>query len=205
MLSLISISFRAPGASLWMTVKLHCFWKLVDHKENCTFDESGVMGWCSGGLASHRGALQLAPLSGKRSAENDKGWKQTSFFFLHLAQTKFQKEKKKKRKTLCQEHSKEPCLYLKSSCREPLGYMASVCWTEWADTYRFWTRQRCTDNVSTIPSPHFRTISRCIIYCIYSCAMLSGHKIIHLCNLGAKSITKGSDGTGTVIHLHLCI
>ena len=53
----------------------------MDHKENCTFDESGVMGWCSSGLASHQGALQLALVSGKRSAENDKGWKQTFFFF----------------------------------------------------------------------------------------------------------------------------
>lgn len=53
----------------------------MDRKENCTFDESGVMGWCSGGLASHQGALQLALVSGKRSAENDKGWKQTFFFF----------------------------------------------------------------------------------------------------------------------------
>lgn len=76
-----------------MTVKLHCFRKLVDHKENCTFDESGVMGWCSGGLASHRGAPQLALVSEKRSAENDKGWKET--FFFHLAQTKFQEEEKK--------------------------------------------------------------------------------------------------------------
>lgn len=33
------------------------FWKLVDRKENCTFDDSGVMGWNAGGLASHQGML----------------------------------------------------------------------------------------------------------------------------------------------------
>ena len=77
-----------------MTVKLHCFRKLVDHKENCAFDESGVMGWCSGGLASHGGSPQMALVSEKRSAENDKGWKET-LFFLHLAQTEFQEEEKK--------------------------------------------------------------------------------------------------------------
>ena len=70
----------------------------MDHKENCTFDESGVMGWCSGGLASHRGALQLAPLSGKRSAENDKGWKQTSFFFFAFGTNKISKREEEEKK-----------------------------------------------------------------------------------------------------------
>ena len=46
-----------------MTVKLHCFRKLVDHKDNCAFDESGVMGLCSGGLASHRGPPHLQKMT----------------------------------------------------------------------------------------------------------------------------------------------
>ena len=70
----------------------------MDHKENCTFDESGVMGWCYSGLASHQGALQLALVSGKRSAENNKGWKQTFFFFFAFGTNKISKREEEEKK-----------------------------------------------------------------------------------------------------------
>lgn len=56
-----------------MTVKALLFCKLVDCKENHTFDDSGVMVWCAGGLISQQDTLVLALVSGERCAANDKG------------------------------------------------------------------------------------------------------------------------------------
>ena len=78
-----------------MTVKLHCFRKLVGRKENCTFDDSDGMGWYTGGLASHQGTLKLAQVSGKDLKKMTKDERKL-FFFLHLTKTKFKKKRKEK-------------------------------------------------------------------------------------------------------------
>lgn len=45
--------------------KAPSFQKSVDHKENCTFDDSGVLGWYTGGLASHQGILNRPSCQGR--------------------------------------------------------------------------------------------------------------------------------------------
>lgn len=70
MFSHTKLNFNIVSCS-WGVLTNDCktplFQKSVVPKENCTFDDSGVMGWYTGGLTSHQGTLKLAPISGKRS------------------------------------------------------------------------------------------------------------------------------------------